>query len=60
MNRKELLAHEHEVRSGRTRVDSALPPMVPRRRSYRGVISVVLGLVVVAAVLAWLFFGGKG
>ena len=58
MNRKEALEQEYNARTGRTRIDSALPPTgVFRRRSYWGIVVLLVLLLVVAGVAGWLMCG---
>ena len=60
MNRKEILEQEYNARTGRTRLESALPPAnVCRPRRNRGIVCLLVLLLVVAGVAGWLICGGK-
>lgn len=57
MDRKEALQKEHDARVGRVRLDSALPPMMRRRRGYGRLVFGVILLLLAAGVAGWLVFG---
>ncbi len=60
MKRKEALEQEYNARIGRTRIESALPTArAGRRRSYSGIVVLLLTLLVAVGVAGWLMYGGR-